>query len=1012
MSLSPSLSRIWLAVVVPVFVQGFSLDTQAAELLQKISFNKHIRPILSGSCFYCHGPDEKNREAKLRLDTREGALADHDGVRAVVPGKPDESELLVRLLSHDKDEVMPPPSAKKPRISEGEIAVLRRWIQEGAVYEGHWAFLPVQTPRVPAPRLSSWGRNPVDAFVLNRLEQEGIAPSPEASRTTLIRRVALDLTGILPTPEEVQAFVKDTSPDAYSQLVERLLASPHYGERWGRHWLDQARYADSNGYTVDSERSMWPFRDWVIKAHNDDMPFDRFTIAQLAGDLLPNASRQDLIATAFHRNTVINEEGGAKPEQFRVESVIDRVNTTGSVWLGLTLGCAQCHTHKFDPIAQREYYQMFAFFNQSEDVNNKGPTIEVAKGEVFATGPSAAERRERIQAELAESQPKWEAQQRAQHQKVASAEVANWVPATYLEYDTASNAGFRLLPDNSLLADGGASFNDRYRVVASTDLPKVVAVRLRVLTHESLPKTGPGLAGNGNFVLTQFSASLAGKDVVFGRAFADHEQPNYPAAAAIDGQPKTGWAINAAKDSRSVMNANHEIVFELQEPVSPGSGAFEFRLHHDLNENYLIGRFALEFSQTVPGKAATIPEPWVAALLVDAASRTPAQAKLVREAFERANPALAKKDPDIVELMVMREVKEPRPTYLLKRGDFLQPDQKAGPLAPGVLSAVQAVMTDAPQTFRNRLELAQWLVNPTNPLTPRVTVNRIWMRYFGRGIVETEEDFGSQGSAPVHPELLDWLSAEFVRSGWSLKQLHRLIVQSATYRQSSSARPDLVEKDPRNLLLARQERLRVEAEILRDSALAASGLLNLGVGGPGVRPPQPAGVSSFTQNGRAWVTATGPDRYRRGLYTLFLRSAPHPLFTTFDTPDFQSVCTRRTRSNTPLQALSLANDEAFFESAQALAARVLREVGQDATPERWIERAGWLSFSRELTSREQDILRVYFESQRKAFAASPASGEAFLNADLRATGTAPGNASALVCVARAILNTDTFVTRE
>jgi hypothetical protein len=373
---------------------------------------------------------------------------------------------------------------------------------------------------------------------------------------------------------------------------------------------------------------------------------------------------------------------------------------------------------------------------------------------------------------------------------------------------------------------------------------------------------------------------------------------------------------------------------------------------------------------------------------------------------------LAKKDPDIVELMVMREVKEPRPTYLLKRGDFLQPDQKAGPLAPGVLSAVQAVMTDAPQTFRNRLELAQWLVNPTNPLTPRVTVNRIWMRYFGRGIVETEEDFGSQGSAPVHPELLDWLSAEFVRSGWSLKQLHRLIVQSATYRQSSSARPDLVEKDPRNLLLARQERLRVEAEILRDSALAASGLLNLGVGGPGVRPPQPAGVSSFTQNGRAWVTATGPDRYRRGLYTLFLRSAPHPLFTTFDTPDFQSVCTRRTRSNTPLQALSLANDEAFFESAQALAARVLREVGQDATPERWIERAGWLSFSRELTSREQDILRVYFESQRKAFAASPASGEAFLNADLRATGTAPGNASALVCVARAILNTDTFVTRE
>jgi hypothetical protein len=993
----------------------------------KISFNRQIRPILSGSCFYCHGPDEKHREAKLRLDTREGALAEHDGVRAIVPGKPEQSELLTRILSHDKDEVMPPPSAKKPRFTEAEVALLRRWIEEGAPYEGHWAFLPLQESAPPAPPtpLSAWVRNGVDPWIVARLQKEGLSPSPEADRPTLIRRASLDLTGLLPSPEEVKAFAADPDPAAYEKLVDRLLASPHYGERWGRHWLDQARYADTNGYTIDGERSMWPYRDWVIRALNDDKPFDQFTIEQLAGDLLPSPAKAQLIATAFHRNTLINQEGGTKPEQFRVEAVIDRVNTTGAVWLGLTLGCAQCHTHKFDPIAQREYYQMYAFFNQGVDVNNTGPTLDVARDEVFERGPTAEELRAKALAAAAANRNQWEEKTRAQllaeqaEQARQGEQGGTWSPAKYMEYQTANNAGFRLLEDNSLLADGGASFNDRYRVVVEPRMARIGAVRLRVLTHESLPKQGPGLAGNGNFVLTKFTASLGGQELPIRSARADHEQPGYPASAAIDEAPKTGWAINVAKGASARMNANHEIVFVFEKPIEPAGAPLEFHLHHDLNENYLIGRFALDLAEKEPGTPSGVaPKPkqaWEQALLVDAAQRSAAQKKLITEAFEAANKVQTKKDPNVAELMVMKDVEaaKARPTYLLKRGDFLQPDEKAGTLNPGVLSAVQESMGKESRTYRTRLELAQWLVDPKNPLTPRVTVNRVWMRYFGRGIVETEEDFGSQGSAPTHPELLDWLAREFIRSGWSMKQLHRTIVNSATYRQSSAARPDLAEKDPRNLLLARQERLRVEAEILRDAALSASGLLDRTVGGPGVKPPQPAGVYSFTQGSRPWVVASGGDRYRRGLYTTFIRSAPHPLFTTFDTPDFQQVCTRRARSNTPLQALTMANDEAFFEMAQGLALRVLREAGADSGEPQWLERAAWLCLGRPPSDAERRILGSYFTKQREAYEAQGgALPDALLGPGLKKQPVPPAKAAALVSVSRVLLNTDAFVTRE
>ncbi|MDQ3624465.1 MAG: DUF1549 and DUF1553 domain-containing protein, partial [Verrucomicrobiota bacterium] len=896
-----------------------------------------------------------------------------------------------------------------------QLAILRKWIEQGAEYEGHWAFLPLGKGEPPAVKNTAWVRNPIDRFILSRLEQEGLQPSPEADRATLIRRVSLDLTGLLPAPEEVRAFVEDSAPDAYGKLVERLLASPHYGERWGRHWLDQARYADSNGYSIDRERQMWPYRDWVIQALNTDQPFDRFTIEQLAGDLLPQPANSQLVATAFHRNTLINEEGGVDKEQFRVEAVIDRVNTTAAVWLGLTVGCAQCHTHKFDPITHREYYELLAFFNQGQDVNDKGATITVAPGEMFGE-IVAPPKPVPPPPDLGALQAAWEKQQLARLTKTAprAAQPVQWTPARYLEYDTSTGAGFQLLPDNSLLSDGRGAFNDTYRVLADTSLRQVAAVRLRVLTHESLPRRGPGSASNGNFVLTEFTVSVGGEKVPIVRAFGDHEQPGYAVSATIDGDAGTGWAINVVKDASTKMNADHEALFVFERPIAPGDRPLEFKLHHDLNEKYLVGRFALEFAETAPAPPAEGNAALLAALKTPARERSDADKKLVREAFARAEPR-ARPDPkrDQGGLMVMKETDKPRPTFLFERGDFLRPDTRLGPLQPAVLSAVAPALP--PSEKRTRLDLAKWLVSPDNPLTPRVTMNRAWMRYFGRGLVETEEDFGTQGLAPTHPELLDWLAGKFIRRGWSMKAMHSLIVSSATYRQSSKARPDLAEKDPRNLLLARQERLRVDAEIVRDAALSASGLLTRTIGGPSVRPPQPEGVYAFTQNVKEWKPDTGPNRFRRTLYTMFYRSAPYPLFTTFDAPDFQSACTRRVRSNTPLQALTVANDAAFIEIAQGLAGRVLREISgsdDEGTIDARLRRAFALTLSRAPSAKELELLRGYYTRQVESFAGDLAGAKALASSELAQSTPQPEIAAAMVCVARTLFNTDNFITRE
>lgn len=984
---------------------------------EEIRFNRDIRPILSNNCFYCHGPDEKTQEADLRLDSFEAATRDLGGYAAIVPGKPDESELIFRIEDHE--DPMPPKKSKKV-VTKEQLALLRKWIEQGAEYESHWSFMPVEKRDPPEVKNASWSKNEIDRFILARLEAKGIKPSPEADRAILIRRLSIDLLGLLPDPKRVEAFVKDASPDAYEKLVDEMLASPHYGERWGRHWLDQARYADSNGYSVDGERQMWPFRDWVIHALNEDKPFDQFTIEQIAGDLLENPTKSQLVATAFHRNTLINQEGGTDPEQFRVEAAFDRVNTTGAVWLGLTLSCAQCHTHKFDPIQHRDYFEMYAFFNSGSDRNNSGKVISVSKGEMFGRSVEVEQPNRLPPEERAKLKKEWEAKEKLRLSKVfeQSGKPTRWAPINVTEASTSSGVALKETEFKSWLIQPGYKPKDSIRVTAKVEAGKVAAIRLRVLPDPSLPKNGPGSAGNGNFVLTRFDVSVRGKPVAMASAFADHEQPGYGISGTIDQNPRSGWAINIGKGQKNVkMNAPHEAVFLLSEAIDlNGNEPLEFTLHHELNDNYLVGNFAIDVtadSPALPASKQAELEKFSAILDKPEDKRSKAERDMVEAKFVAAVPEARvekpKADPKLEgRVMVMEDLVKRRPTYILTRGDFTRPDKESGELHPGGLASVAPALPA--QEGRNRLDLAKWLVDAQNPLTPRVTMNRVWMRYFGRGLVETEEDFGTQGTLPSHPGLLDWLAAEFVGSGWSMKEMHRHIVTSATYRQSSKTRADLQEIDARNLLLGRQSRIRFDAEIVRDAALDASGLLTREIGGPSVHPPQPAGVYAFTQTGKRWNTETGENRYRRAMYTKFFRSAPYPLFTTFDAPDFSSVCTRRVKSNTPLQALNVANDPVFIEFAQALALRLAKEVPGNLRQQ--VEHGFQLCVSRSPSEQEIEVLRTYLGKQLEAAKTDPDLAARLTTEPLRQAAGSSENAVALVSLARVLFNTDNFITRE
>lgn len=808
-----------------------------------VDYVRDVKPILTTQCVACHGANKPR--AGLRLDTAAAVLKGGDGGPAVVPGKSDESLLIEAVTGADEQERMP---LKRPPLTEAQVALLRAWIDQGARFPRdetpdpavatHWAFVPPVRPALPSVSDPKWGRNPIDRFVLARLEREHLQPSPEADRVTLIRRVSLDLIGLPPTPEEVDAFVADPRPDAYEQLVDRLLSSPHFGERWARPWLDLARYADSNGYSIDAPRSIWKYRDWVIEALNRDKPFDEFTIDQIAGDLRPQATLEQKVATGFHRNTPINQEGGIDVEQFRVESIVDRVATTATAFLGLTIGCAQCHDHKFDPISQREYYQLFAFFNNVDE-----PQLEFATAEQLA------------------------------HRASIHAQIAAF--------------------------------------------------------HKTLASQYPDL-----------------------------------------------------KEKMRRWESNLDPAFKTAQP------------------DELKAAFDKPIDKRTESQRRGITELFLA--------RDPSFKELYRQVA-----GLRAKEPTVATTLVVRERTQPRETHMHLGGDFTRKGDRVFPAVPAVLPKLVSSNGES----GNRLDLARWLVDPANPLTARVTMNRLWQAYFGLGLVETENDFGTQGTPPTHPELLDWLAIELVDGGWSLKRMHRRIVTSLTYRQSSKARSDVDSVDPGHRLLARQSRLRLDAEMIRDASLAASGLLSPRVGGPSVFPPQPEGVMSQGQMNREWRPSIGPDRYRRGLYTYFWRATPHPALIVFDAPNAVQACTRRIRSNTPLQALLLLNDQASFEFAQALAARVLGEAASD---DKRIVRAFRLCLSREPTAGERQRLRTLLADER--LAAATESAPTAENAVARptrtpsSTATGPGDSSreqaAWTTVARVLLNLDEFITRE
>ncbi len=811
---------------------GF-LPAGTASAADHADYLRDVKPLLAQHCSACHGA--KVHKAHLRLDTAAAVRKGGQSGPAIVPGKSGDS-LLIRALEGAPGLTRMP--FKRPPLTSAQIAVLKAWIDAGARAPAneqaaeaktstHWAFIPPMRPPLPAVKNPHWVRNPIDRFILARLDKEGLTPSPEAERVTLIRRLSLDLLGLPPTPEEVDTFCADHRPDAYECLVDRLLASPQYGERWGRHWLDLARYADSNGYSIDGPREIWKYREWVINALNRDMPFREFVIEQIAGDMLPGTTLEQRVATGFHRNTQINQEGGIDVEQFRVEAVADRVHTTGVVFLGLTLGCARCHNHKFDPITQKEYYQFFAFFNNQDE-----PTLALAD-------PAVAARREAFQAQI---------------RKLAA------------EYTDRQDAWLKSLTDEQ-----------------RGQLKREIQVILNL-----------------------------------------------------------GFEQRDAKQKQTLMA-------------------------------FLKGR-----------------EPDLYARL-------------------QAINDLEKRQPKVPTTMVLKERAKPRETYIHIKGDFTRKGQRVFPGVPAVLLPLKIDQGVNPPRSPNRLDLARWLVDPHNPLTPRVTVNRMWQHYFGKGLVETENDFGTQGSPPTHPQLLDWLATEFIAQDWSMKAIHRLIVTSATYRQSSRHRPELARLDPNNHLLARQTRLRLEAEVIRDEGLRASGLLNPALGGPSVFPPQPAGVFRFTQVPREWTADTGADRYRRGLYTYFWRAAPYPALTVFDAPDAVGACTRRVRSNTPLQALTLLNDEAFLEFAQALAARVLREVPAGETPR--LQRLFRLCLARRPALSESQRLERFLSQQLDEFRRAPAEARALLPARLPAETDVP-QLAAWTATARVLLNLDEFITRE
>jgi Protein of unknown function (DUF1553)/Protein of unknown function (DUF1549)/Planctomycete cytochrome C len=1000
-----------------------------------VDYNRDVRPILAENCYACHGPDANARKAGLRLDRKEEALRERNGGAAVVPGDLDSSELVLRIVDDDPDARMPPPKSGKA-LTQAQVETLRRWVAEGAEWRGHWAFIPPKRPTVPEVTDPRWSHNPIDAFLLKTMQGRGLKPSPEADKVALIRRLSLDLTGLPPTIAEVDAFVADDRPQAYEALVDRLLASPHYGERMAQAWLDAARYADTNGYHIDNHRDIWKYRDWVINAFNANLPFDRFTVEQVAGDLLPDASIDQKIASGFHRNTMVNFEGGADPEEYLTKYIGDRVSTTATVFLGVTMACAECHDHKYDPFTQKDFYRFYAFFNgiaeQGLDGNKESPAPRLK-----VPTPEQSSRLAELRADLAKANSKLEAATtradlaQADWEWERGGQPTNW---TILEPFTIASKGGATLskqPDQSVLASMINPDKDVYEVTTTADLPRITGIRLEALTHESFANKSTGRADNGNFVLTGFEVETAPESspesfesVPLSRAEADYFQANgdFQVAKAIDSDPASGWAVDG-----DTKREDRRAVFEFKTPVdSKVKTRIKVRLRFEsIFARHAIGRFRLAVTSAEPPVLGALPASISATLATRPSKRSEAQVKELRKYFrdqawaegrairnevEGLKLAEGEVDKTIPVTMVMAELSKPRPTHILIRGDFRS---KGTVVEAGVPESLPPLPTGQPA---NRLGLARWLVDPGNPLVARVTVNRFWQQYFGTGIVKTINDFGTQGDWPSHLELLDWLSTEFVASGWNVKALQKQIVMSAAYRQDSKADPASIEADPENRLIARGPRYRLDAEGIRDNALAISGLLDPRIGGPSVYPYQPPGLWEELAFGggfssQSYQPSKGADLYRRGIYTYWKRSLPYPSMATFDAPNREVCVVQRPRTNTPLQALVLMNDPAYVEAARVFAQRVLKEAGPG--PEARMIHAFRLAVTRVPTDRERTILLDLLARQLDHFKADPKAAEALIKVgeSTRPLGLDPSELAAWTAIGNVLLNLDETITK-
>jgi len=1044
-----------------------------------VEFNRDIRPILSEKCYTCHGPDESKRKSKLRLDTEAGAKSDLGGHFAIVPGDVANSELIRRVTSDNLARRMPPAYSGAARLADPQIGLLTRWVAEGAPWQKHWSFLPPVRPALPEIRDRSWPKNAIDYFVMARLEREGLKPSIEADRRTLIRRVSFDLTGLPPTPSEVEAFLRDGSATAYEKVVDRLLASRHYGERMAMRWLDAARYADTNGYQTDAERSMWRWRDWVIDAFNRNLPYDRFTIEQIAGDLLPGATRDQVIATGFNRNHRANGEGGIIPEEYAVEYVVDRVDTTATVWMGVTLGCARCHNHKYDPFTQKEYYQMFAYFNQVPErgnafkYGNSPPLIaaplpdQEARLKAVEQRLAAAERQaSALEPQIGRAQAAWEGAMRGPVRVdwAPSRAVAVHLPLAgdlngEITADPPRSEKYLYFMENGPVT-GAVPFTGK-AVWKDGDAQYGAGPMGAVAEFDGKRFIDAGNVGNfgfyDGFTLSAWINPTVGSGTILSRANDEAEgkgfglvlKDGHLCASLVQRWLDDGVRVESAEtvplnrwshvsltydgsrlasgvrlylDGRPLQTrAGLDYMnqpFDAKQPLRVGGGlGAENRFHGQIAE-VRVYRRALRAEEAA---VLAVAEPVSRLVEVPVGQRSAAQAAKLRSCFlERYAPeemqAAWRNVLDLREerdllvdsfptVMVMQD-SAARETHVLVRGAYDRPGDKVEPGVPGVLPSGPAGLP------RNRLGLARWLVDRANPLTARVAVNRFWQMDFGVGLVKTVEDFGSQGEWPSNPELLDWLATEFMDNGWDVRALQKTIVMSATYRQSSKATPELIQKDPENRMLARGPRVRLPAEMVRDQALVASGMLVDRIGGPSVKPYQPPGLWKELSGGDDYQQDHGDGLHRRSIYTFWKRTAPPPMMMNFDAAGREACVVRELRTNTPMQSLNLMNDVTYLEAARKMAERMMREGG--STP---AERIGYgfeVATARRPGEPEQEILLASFGYYRDGFQSDGTSaarylaqGEAARDGKLDARELA-----AYTAVASIILNLDATLTKD